>query len=87
MKSTDYQKVFELALNILKEDKQMLQLTDDLSAKLKALEGSFLDDGIEEVKTYVNDLTGRLKNAQSAFLTIATELQTYAGLLRDGKIG
>lgn len=85
MKYTDYQKVYELAANILKDDKQMILLTNDLSNQLKTLEGSFLDDGIEEVKAYVKNLTGKLVNAQSAFSTVATELAAFADLLRQGK--
>lgn len=85
MKSTDYQKVFELATNILKDDKQMVQLTDDLGQKLKALEGTFLDDGIDEVKVYVKALTGKLVSAQTAFSTIAGELHAYGLKLKAGK--
>ena len=85
MKSTDYQKVFELAKNILKDDKQMILLTDDLGQKLKALEGSFLDDGIDEVKAFVTSLTGKLNNAQTAFVTISNELTEYANYLKRGK--
>ena len=85
MKHTDYQKVFELAANILKNDKQMIQLTEDLRQKLKALEGSFLDDGIDEVKNYVNTLTAKLVEAQSAFSTIATELGEYGKKIKAGK--
>lgn len=87
MKSTDYQKVFELAKNILTDDKQMIQLTDDLGQKLKTLEGTFWDDGIDEVKVYVKSLTSKLTNAQTAFQTIATELSEYAKLLKLGKGG
>lgn len=85
MKSTDYQKVFELAANILKDDKQMIQLTDDLGQKLKTLEGTFLDDGIDEVKAYVNALTKKLVDAQGAFSTIASELHSYGLKLKAGK--
>lgn len=85
MKSTDYEKVFELAINILKEDKKMIQLTDDLRKNLKSLEGTFLDDGIEEVKVYVESLTGKLVSAQSSFSTIASELQSYGVKLKQGK--
>lgn len=85
MKHTDYQKVFELATNILKDDKQMIQLTDELSNNLKSLEGSFLDDGIEEVKAFVKNLTARLVNAQGAFSAIASDLQAYGNLLKSGK--
>lgn len=85
MKSTDYQKVFELAVNILKDDKQMILLTDDLGQKLKALEGTFLDDGIDEVKNYVKALTTQLGNAQNAFSIIASELHAYGLKLKAGK--
>ena len=63
----------------------MILLTDDLSQKLKALEGTFLDDGIDEVRAYVNSLTGKLNNAQTAFVTIANELVQYANILKSGK--
>lgn len=85
MKSTDYQKVLELAANILKCDKQMIQLTDDLGQKIKTLEGTFLDDGIDEVKAYVKNLTSKLVQAQSAFSTIASELHAYGLKLKAGK--
>lgn len=85
MKSTDYQKVRELAKNILMDDKEMILLTSDLGEKLKALEGTFLDDGIDEVKAYVKALTSKLVNAQSAFETIANDLIAYANLLKKGK--
>lgn len=85
MKYTDYQKVYELAANILKDDKQMILLTNDLSNQLKTLEGSFLDDGIDEVRAYVQNLTSKLISAQSAFSTVATELAAFADLLRQGK--
>jgi hypothetical protein len=79
--------VRELAKNILKDEKQMLLLTDELNQKLKALEGSFLDDGINEVKTYVTDLSKRLVGAQLAFETLASELKAYSDLLKAGKGG
>ena len=87
MKHTDYKMVRELAKNILKDDKQMLLLTDELSQKLKSLEGSFIDDGINEVKEYVNALTKRLNGAQAAFETLAAELKAYSDLLKAGKGG
>jgi len=87
MKYTDYKQVKSLAANILKDDKKMIQLTTDLSAKLKTLKASFQDDGIDEVETYVNGLTAKLNNAQEAFMTIANELIEYAGLLEAGKTG
>ena len=74
-----------LAEDILKDDKQMILLTDELGQKLKALEGTFLDDGIDEVKTYVNTLTKKLVDAQGAFSTIAGELHAYGLKLKAGK--
>lgn len=85
MKLTDYQKVRELAENILKEDKKMLQITSELESRLKSLKGSFLDDGIIEVESYVKGLTRRLTQAQSSFLTVAMGLKEYANLLQQGK--
>ena len=85
MKHTDYQKVFELEKNILKDDKQMILLTAELQQQLKTLEGSFLDDGIHEVQEYVKKLTAKLYSAQSSFETIANELHTFATLLKQGK--
>ena len=85
MKYTDYKQVQELATNILREDKQMIQLTADLSTKLKNLEISFQDDGIDEVKANVNSLTSKLNSAQDSFMTIANELIQYAALLKKGK--
>lgn len=85
MKLTDYQKVRELAENILKEDKKMIQVTSELDSRLKSLKGSFLDDGINEVDAYVKELTSRLKEAQASFLTIAAGLKEYANLLQQGK--
>ena len=85
MKYTDYKQVKQLAENILKDDKKMIQLTADLGAKLKSLKTTFQDDGIDEVEAYVNKLTAKLTNAQEAFMTIANELIQYAKLLKAGK--
>lgn len=85
MKYTDYKQVKQLAENILKDDKKMIQLTADLDAKLKTLKASFQDDGIDEVETYVKGLTAKLNHAQEAFMIIANELIAYAQLLKAGK--
>ena len=85
MKHTDYRAVRELAMNILADDRKMITLTDELEQALKTLEGSFLDDGIDEVKEFVNGLKKRLAAAQGSFMTIAGELQTYANYLEAGK--
>ena len=85
MKYTDFNQVNQLASNILKDDKKMIQLTADLGSKLKTLKSSFQDDGIDEVESYVNGLTAKLTNAQEAFMTIANELIQYANILKSGK--
>lgn len=85
MKYTDYKQVNQLAANILKDDKKMIELTAELDANLKRLKSSFQDDGIEEVETFVKALITRLNNAQEAFMTIANELIQYAELLKQGK--
>ena len=85
MKYTDYRQVRELAKNTLKDDKQMIQLTEDLDQALKTLEGTFLDDGIDDVKAFVKGLKKGLNSAQSSFFTIADELKDYADLLKSGK--
>ena len=85
MKYTDYKQVKGLARNILLEDKRMIQLTADLSAKLKTLKASFQDDGIDEVDDTVKKLTSQLTSAQESFMTVANELIQYAALLEQGK--
>ncbi len=85
MRYTDYEKVYELAKDILKDDKKMLLLTKDLEAELKKLKGTFLDDGIDEVSQYVNSLLKMLAGAQDAFMTVANDLIDYARLLQKGK--
>lgn len=85
MEYTDYKEVRGLAKNILKDAKEMLALTEDLKSQLKSLEGSFLDDGIEDVKIFVASLEKALLNSGSAFMTVATELKAYAALLQQGK--
>lgn len=85
MKYTDFGQVKQLAANILKDDKKMIQLTADLGSKLKTLKASFQDDGIDEVEAYVNGLTAKLNNAQESFMTIANELIEYANILKMGK--
>ena len=85
MKYADYIQVRQLAENILKDDKKMIQLTADLSSKLRTLKASFQDDGIDEVETYVKGLTEKLNHAQEAFMIIANELIAYAQLLKAGK--
>ena len=85
MKRTDYEKVFELAANILKDDKTMIELTNDLGNKLKTLRGTFQDDGFDEIETFVKDLTATLVNSQTAFSVIANELHAYGLKLKAGK--
>jgi len=85
MKLTNYAHVRQLAKNILVEYRRMALLSGDLQNKLKALEGTFLDDGIDQIKDFTFGLIDDLVNAQSAFFSIANELTEYAQLLEAGK--
>lgn len=85
MRYTDYKEVNALARNILKDAKEMISLTEELKGQLKNLEGTFLDDGIEDVKSFVNTLEKALVNSGSAFMTVSGELSAYAALLKQGK--
>lgn len=85
MRYTDYNQVNQLAANILKDDKKMIQLTADLKAKLNTLKSSFQDDGIDEVQNYVDGLLNKLAKSQDAFMTTANELVQYAAILKSGK--
>ncbi len=85
MKHTDYKQVRQLAVNILKDDKKMIQLTEELNGELRRLRGSFIDDGIESVEEYVKGLEAKLANAQEAFMIVVAELKTYADMLERGK--
>lgn len=85
MQRTDYAQVRQLAKDILVEYKKMALLSGDLQNKLKALEGTFLDDSINQVKDYTTRLIGGLVNAQSFFFSIVSELTEYARLLEAGK--
>lgn len=85
MKYTDSRKVKELAANILKDDKKMIELTGELEQSLKALKNTFLDDGIDEVNAFVTGLAKKLTAAQESFMITAQELKAYADLLEKGK--
>lgn len=85
MKYTDYSQVLELARNILKDDKKMIELTYDLGKELQTLKGSFQDDAIEDIDRYVGNLLNKLQVSQESFKTIATELVAYAEILKAGK--
>lgn len=85
MKYTDYSKVQELAINLLTEDKRLIELTTELEAKLQTLNASFLDDGIDEVNGYVGGLKAKIGAAQESIMIVVKELQEYANLLEQGK--
>ena len=85
MDKTNFAEVMQLAKNIVLEDRKMVQETDELLKNLKALQGTFLDDGMDEVNEMANSIAGKLQNAQEAFMTTANELMQYAKLLAAGK--
>ena len=85
MQRTDYKKVRQLAKDILDEYKKMIMVSDDLRQKLEALEGSFLDDAIDQINYFVNKLLAGLADAQDSIASVAVELIEYARLLEAGK--
>lgn len=85
MKYTDYEKVFELANNLVKDVAAINDLTDDLSQELKKLEDSFLDDGIDEVKEYVSTIKKQINSSQESLSTVAAQLVVFGNLLAQGK--
>ena len=85
MKYTDAKAVLELAKNIVKDSKESAQYAADLGNELKGLQGTFLDDGIEEVNSYVSTITGKINSSQASVITVANQLSQYANLLIAGK--
>jgi ABC-type transporter Mla subunit MlaD len=85
MDKTNYTEVMQLAKNIMLENRKMVEQTEELLQNLKTLQGTFLDDGIDEVNEMANSIAGKLKNSQEAFMTTANELVVYARLLAAGK--
>ena len=85
MKYTDAMTVLELAKKIVKDAKDISMNADDLDNELRKLQGSFLDDGIEEINLYVKSITAKIKSSESSVITIANQLVDYANLLIAGK--
>lgn len=85
MKYTDAKSVLELAKNIVKDSKEIAQYATNLGTELKNLQGTFLDDGIEEINAYVNAITGKIEKSQASVITVANQLVEYANLLIAGK--
>jgi len=85
MKYTDYEKVFELAKNIVLDVGAINALCDELKQKMGQLENSFLDDGIEEVKTFVNAIQKNIEASQESLETVADQLCEYGEILKRGK--
>ena len=85
MEHTDFAKAEQLAKDLLLDYKAMLLLTDGLRQGLKELADSFLDDGIDEVKDYIQKVTNNLCNTQEDLFFIAIQLQKYANLLKMAK--
>lgn len=85
MDKTNYTEVMLLAKNIMLENRKMVEQTEELLQNLKTLQGTFLDDGIDEVNEMAKSIAGKLKNSQDAFMTTANELVAYARLLAAGK--
>lgn len=85
MKYTDAKAVLELARGIVKDSKDIAQYASELDNELKGLQGTFLDDGIDEVNAYVSTISGKIRSAESSVITVANQLVEYANLLLAGK--
>ena len=85
MRRTDYTQVRQLSKDILIKYKRMVLLSSNLQDKLNFLEGTFLDDSIDQVKNFTNNLIKRLVSSQDSFFSIANELAEYARILEAGK--
>lgn len=85
MKHTDYNTVRELASGLIKEEIQMGNLIEELFNNLKALQGTFYDDSIDEIEYVIKSIADRYGNTMERVVVIAKNLREYANLLEEGK--
>ena len=85
MKYTDASSVISLAQNLVSDAKSIAQYTEDLRGELKRLQGTFLDDGIQEVNGYVGNISEKLNEVQESVGVVANQLVQYAEILLKGK--
>lgn len=85
MKYVDIKAVLQLVRSIASDVKTLTSNAEELRAKLSALEGTFHDDGFEEVNDYSKRLISTLLNSKQSLSFIITQLVNYAELLQKGK--
>lgn len=87
MKYVDIKAVLQLARGIASEAKTLTSNAEELRAKLSALEGTFCDDGFDEVNVYSQKLIAGISSAQESLNLVVGQLIDYANLLILGKDG
>ena len=85
MDLTNYNVVLDLAESLKNDAAAIYNENQELSARLKALEASFLDDGIEEVKSVVDSIKKKIDDNLDNIAIICRELQKFAILLIENK--
>ena len=85
MRYTDYSKVRELAKNILIDVKKINMLCENLRNEHNKLKGTFLDDGIEEVNSFINTVQGKITESEDSLTEVTKKLLEYAAYLEKGK--
>ncbi len=83
MEYTDYQEIRKLAKSIYKEDKKMIENTENLWTDLETLKKTFLDNDILVIESYVKKLSDNLEQYQEDIGHLCTELLNYAQALED----
>ena len=85
MRYTDAKAVYLLAGNVIKDTKRISSTLGQLSDELKTLKGSFLDDGILEVESYIKSISSHTEQAAQLALIVSKQLEEYGDLLLKGK--
>ena len=85
MKYVDIKAVLQLARSITSDAKTLTSNAEELRARLSALEGTFHDDGFDEVNAYSKSLVSRIAFTNDAINSVVQQLIQYAELLQLGK--
>ena len=85
MDLTDYNVVLDLAESLKKDANAIYNENEELNRRLKTLEGTFLDDGIEEVKAVVSNIKTKIDENVDNLVIITRELQKFANKLSENK--
>lgn len=85
MKYVDIKAVLQLAKNITSDAKTLTSNAEELRSRLSALEGTFHDDGFEEVNEYSRSVVSKIYLTKEALDNVVCQLIDYANLLKQGK--